>query len=173
MGGLGRDRYPGGQRAAGEQGVVLVDFRHWEIPGDRKAILDLLRHIWERARRGEDRFRWVGKQMQRAALRRFLNADPRLVIEEAKRCCHRKLAERAGGRRPLGNALGAELRASPPAVPEERIRARAEAIWRQRLGAGMAGHEVQDWLSAEQELRHVYEQQLLAYTQPHPPGGQR
>jgi transposase-like protein len=40
--------------------------------------------------------------------------------------------------------------------------------WRRRLGAGIVGNAVQDWLDAEQELRHV--QQLLGHTQPHPPG---
>jgi hypothetical protein len=154
----------------GNTGVVAVDFRHWEIPGDRQLIFDLLRHIWHRARRSEDCFRWVGKQMQRAALERLLSADSRLVVEEAKRCCRRKLQGTTGGRRPLGPNLRGELQAMPPTTPEGRIRSLAGERWRQRVRAAMAGTAEWDWLNAEQELRQLYQQQLLGYTPPHGPG---
>jgi hypothetical protein len=147
---------PASDARPGNTGVVAVDFRHREIPGEREPIFKLLRHIWGRVRRGEDRFRWVGKQMQRAAMERFLEAGPQFVIEEAKRCCRRKLAEQAGGRRPLGSTIRDELQAAPPAIPEYRIRSLAEAKWLARLGAGLVGNAEQDWLSAEKELRQLY-----------------
>ena len=148
----------------GNTGVVAVDFRHWEIPGDTAPILELLRHIWHGAMLGEDRFRWVGKQMQIAAMRRFLEAEPRHVVEEAKRCCNRKLENQTGGRRPLGSAIQDELRKNPPAIPEGRIRVLARECWLRRLGAQLEGSAEQDWLRAEHELRQRYEQQLRGYT---------
>lgn len=153
----------------GNTGVVAVDFRHWEIPGDRGPILELLRHIWSRALLGEDRFRWVGKQMQVAAMNRFLNAGTHLVVEEAKRCCRRKLDNRPGGGRPLGPAIRDELRAPPPAIPEGQIKVLAGEKWLDRLSTGRAGDAVHDWLRAEHELRQLYEQELLGYTQPRAP----
>jgi hypothetical protein len=106
--------------------------------------------------------------MQAAAMRRFLEAGSHLVVDEAKRCCHRKLENRPGGRRPLGDAIREELQVTPPAIPHERIKALAEEKWRLRLETPTAGDDKQDWLSAERELRQLYEQQLLGYTQPPP-----
>lgn len=154
----------------GNTGVAAVDFRHWEIAGDRGPILDLMRHIWKRALRGEDRFRMVGEQMQAAAMKQFLGSDPRVVIEEAKRCCRHKLKKQPNGRRPLGPAIQDELRTNPPTIPEGRIMSLAGEKWLQRLRAGAAGNAEQDWLSAERELRQRYEQELLAYTLPHARG---
>jgi hypothetical protein len=146
----------------GSTGVVAVDFRHWEIPGVRQPIFNLLRYIWDRVRRGEDRLRWIGKEIQRASMERFLETDTRFVIEEAKRCCRLKLTGGTGRRR-LGPAIRDELRATPPYIPEGRIRSLAEQNWLDRLSVGIAGNAEQDWLSAEQELRRRYEEQFLGY----------
>jgi hypothetical protein len=105
--------------------------------------------------------------MQRAAMERFLETGPQLITEEAKRCCRRKLAEQAGGHRPLGRTLRDELQTAPPAIPEYRIRSLAEAKWVARRAAGLVGNAEHDWLSAEEELRQLYWQQLLGYTEPH------
>jgi hypothetical protein len=150
----------------GKTGVVGVDFRHWEIPGDEQLIARLVRHLWHRTEQGEDRFRWVGCQLQAAAMRRFLDADSRSVIDEAKRCCRHKLSGEKVGRRTPGRVIQQELAVAPPNIPAGRIRKAAYERYVQRCTSGECGNEETDWLEAEQDLRARYHAEITGYQPP-------
>jgi hypothetical protein len=153
----------------GRTGVVGVDFRHWEIPGDKALIESLLRHLWNCTVKGEDRFRWVGCQLQAAAMRRFLDADSRAVIDEAKRCSRYKLDRQKGGRRTPGRVIQGELTVAPPNIPETRIRKAAYQRYIHRCTSGLWGNAEMDWLEAEQDLRVRYNAALTGYQSLPPP----
>jgi hypothetical protein len=141
----------------GTTGVVPVDFRHRDIPGDPGLLLDLVRRVRSEAERGEDRFRWLATFMQRRQLERFL-ACSEVVIQEAKRRCERKLANSPYAPRPTHERVRHELEAAPPAVPQQRIATLAHQLHQQRQGATRS---LENWLDAEREVRQRYVAGLL------------
>jgi hypothetical protein len=148
----------------GRTGVVAVDFNHWEIPGDRDILIELVARLHTLSLTGQDRFRWFGTSVQRQQLERFLARGDELVIGEAKRRCRHKLDEAPYTRRPLPEQMRQELQTTPPAIPQHRIAVLAHQRYTDR-GSG-AGSALADWLQAERDLRERYIAGLLELSPP-------
>jgi hypothetical protein len=150
----------------GVTGVVAVDFRHWEITGDRAKLIALVSKIRDRVIAGEERLRWVGLLAQEQKWRQFVGSPPTVVIEEARRRSRAKLDKNKTPPCSRRQQMESELTSVPPTIPSHCIRWRAFLRYERRCQLSQPGTADEDWLESEVELRELYTKGIIGYRTP-------
>jgi hypothetical protein len=150
----------------GTTGVLAVDFRHREVLADaadgKERLIRLVARVRERLIDGEERLRWVGACMLRPHWERFRSCGNAEVTQEAKNRCQWRLGGDSSRYEPRRKSqIEEDFAATPPLIPEGRIRRRAHSKYEAR--GHQPGSAEGDWLEAERELRGRYRAAYLTY----------